>query len=57
VLIVNPESLAFAASPGFESKSFTVDVGIPEVKYPTEKQAQFYRDPYHASNRCPEFGP
>src|SRR6266542_421501 len=32
-------------SPGFESQNLlTFVVGIPEVKYPTEKQAQFYRD-------------
>jgi putative ABC transport system permease protein len=32
-------------SPGFESQSLlTFVVGIPEVKYPTEKQAQFYHD-------------
>lgn len=31
-------------SPGFESqKLLTFDVGIPEVRYPTEKQDQFYR--------------
>ncbi|HYU98710.1 MAG TPA: ABC transporter permease, partial [Pyrinomonadaceae bacterium] len=32
-------------SPGFESQNLlTFVVGIPEVKYPTGKQAQFYRD-------------
>jgi len=32
-------------SPGFESQSLlTFVVGIPEVKYPTGKQAQFYHD-------------
>ena len=32
-------------SPGFESQNLlTFVVGIPEVKYPTDKQAQFYRD-------------
>jgi putative ABC transport system permease protein len=32
-------------SPGFESQNLlTFVVGIPEVKYPTEKQDQFYRD-------------
>src|SRR4029079_10847870 len=32
-------------SPGFQSKNLlTFVVGIPEVKYPTEKQDQFYRD-------------
>jgi len=32
-------------SPGFESQNLlTFVVGIPEVKYPTEKQAQFYHD-------------
>jgi putative ABC transport system permease protein len=32
-------------SPGLNSQNvLTVVVGIPEVKYPTEKQAQFYRD-------------
>jgi putative ABC transport system permease protein len=32
-------------SPGFDSQNLlTFVVGIPEVKYPTEKQAQFYRD-------------
>ena len=32
-------------SPGFESQNLlTFVVGIPEVKYPTEKQAQFYRE-------------
>jgi putative ABC transport system permease protein len=32
-------------SPGFESQNLlTLVVGIPEVKYPTEKQAQFYHD-------------
>jgi len=32
-------------SPGFESQSLlTFVVGIPEVKYPTEKQDQFYRE-------------
>jgi putative ABC transport system permease protein len=32
-------------SPGFESQNLlTFVVGIPEVKYPTAKQAQFYRD-------------
>jgi putative ABC transport system permease protein len=32
-------------SPGFESQNLlTFEVGIPEVKYPTGKQAQFYRD-------------
>lgn len=32
-------------SPGFESKNLlTFVVGIPDVKYPTEKQAQFYHD-------------
>jgi len=32
-------------SPGFESQNLlTFVVGIPEVKYPTARQAQFYRD-------------
>src|ERR1044072_6309120 len=32
-------------SPGFESQNLlTFVVGIPEVKYPTEKQDQFFRD-------------
>jgi putative ABC transport system permease protein len=32
-------------SPGFESQNLlTFVVGIPEVKYPTDKQAQFYHD-------------
>ncbi len=32
-------------SPGFESQNLlTFVVGIPEVKYPTEKQDQFYRE-------------
>jgi putative ABC transport system permease protein len=32
-------------SPGFESQNLlTFVVGIPEVKYPTEKQAQFYHE-------------
>jgi putative ABC transport system permease protein len=32
-------------SPGFESQNLlSLVVGIPEVKYPTEKQDQFYRD-------------
>ena len=32
-------------SPGFESQNLlTFVVGIPDVKYPTEKQNQFYRD-------------
>lgn len=32
-------------SPGFDSQNLlTFVVGIPEVKYPTEKQAQFYHD-------------
>ncbi|HEY3040206.1 MAG TPA: ABC transporter permease [Pyrinomonadaceae bacterium] len=32
-------------SPGFESQNLlTFVVGIPDVKYPTEKQDQFYRD-------------
>src|SRR6266498_4096469 len=32
-------------SPGFESQNLlTFVVGIPEVKYPTEKQSQFYQD-------------
>jgi len=32
-------------SPGFESQNLlTLVVGIPEVKYPTEKQDQFYRE-------------
>ena len=32
-------------SPGFESQNLlTFVVGIPSVKYPTEKQDQFYRD-------------
>jgi putative ABC transport system permease protein len=32
-------------SPGFDSQNLlTFVVGIPEVKYPTEKQAQFYND-------------
>ena len=32
-------------SPGFESQNLlTFVVGIPDVKYPTGKQAQFYRD-------------
>jgi putative ABC transport system permease protein len=32
-------------SPGFESQNLlTFVVGIPEVKYPTEKQEKFYRD-------------
>jgi putative ABC transport system permease protein len=32
-------------SPGFDSQNLlTFVVGIPEVKYPTEKQAQFYQD-------------
>ncbi len=32
-------------SPGFESQNLlTLVVGIPEVKYPTEKQAQFYHE-------------
>jgi putative ABC transport system permease protein len=32
-------------SPGFESQNLlTFVVGIPEVKYPVSKQAQFYRD-------------
>jgi putative ABC transport system permease protein len=32
-------------SPGFESQGLlTFVVGIPEVRYPTEKQAQFYHD-------------
>lgn len=31
--------------PGFNSENvLTLVVGIPEVKYPTEKQAQFYKD-------------
>ena len=32
-------------SPGFNSQNvLTLVVGVPQVKYPTEKQAQFYRD-------------
>ena len=32
-------------SPGFSSQNvLTFVVGVPEVKYPTEKQAQFYQD-------------